>query len=87
MDTSKPKKLVRTAKGLRDGIFDEWDSLRDGSSNPQKSQAVAKLACQIVNSVKAEIEYQSHVSALKDGTEFPLDKTLVLGSGNAKTKP
>lgn len=50
---------VRTSLGLRDALFDELDALRDGTSNPQKSQATAKLAVQIINSVKMEIDYGS----------------------------
>jgi|TARA_R110000868_G_scaffold107595_1_gene294352 hypothetical protein len=48
---------IRTSIGLRDALFDELDALRDGTSNPQKSQATAKLAVQIINSVKMEIDY------------------------------
>lgn len=51
------KPTVRTSLGLRDALFDELDALRAGTSNPQKSQATAKLAVQIINSVKMEIDY------------------------------
>lgn len=80
MTENKPKKIVRTGSGLRDAMFDELDALRAGTSNPQMAQAVAKLACQIVNSVKAEIEFNSHVRSLSDHEVSPLDKTLKLGS-------
>lgn len=76
----KAKKIVRTASGLRDAMFDELDALRAGESNPQMAQAVAKLACQIVNSVKAEIEFHSHVRGLGIDEDVPLTKTLKLGS-------
>jgi len=75
-----PKKVERTAAGLRDAMFDELDKLRVGESNPQMAQAVSKLACQIINSVKAEIEFNSHVRSLKPGEDQPLSGTLVLGS-------
>ncbi len=84
----KPKKVVRTAAGLRDAIFDEWDCLRSGESNPQRAIAVARLACQVINSVKAEIEFHSHVrsfSAQEDAYDNgPLVKTLRLGEGKDK---
>ncbi len=61
------KKIVRTSAGLRDVLFDELDAIREGRSNPQKAQATAKLACQIINSVKMEIEFYSHVQSTKSG--------------------
>lgn len=78
--TQQIKPIERTSRGLRDALFDELDRLRDGSSNPQHAQAVAKLACQIINSVKAEIEFHSHVRGLGEVEENPLEKTLQLGS-------
>ena len=75
-----PKKIVRTAAGLRDALFDEMDRLRAGQSNPQQAQAVAKLACQIINSVKAEIEYQGHVRSISSDLDAPLTQTLQLGT-------
>ncbi len=77
---TKPDKIVRTSGGLRDVMFDELDLLRAGESNPQMAQAIAKLACQIVNSLKAEIEFHTHVQSLPDSEEDPLLKTLWLGS-------
>ena len=73
-------KARRTSAGLRDVLFDELDRLTNGDSNPQQAQAVAKLATQIINSVKAEIEFHSHVRGLSDNEDAPLGKTLVLGS-------
>lgn len=35
---------IRTSAGLRDALFDELDSLRNGTTNPAKANAVAKLA-------------------------------------------
>lgn len=63
---SQPK-IRRTSAGLRDALIDEWDAIRDGKSNPQKAQAIAKLACQIINSVKMEIEFFSHVQSARSG--------------------
>ena len=46
--------IQRTSAGLRDAIFDEIDSVRNGSSNP-------KLATGIVETVRMEIEVQRHL--------------------------
>lgn len=74
----KKSQIARDSHGLRDGLFDEWDRLVNGESNPQQAQAVSKLACQIINSVKAEIEFQSHVRSL-EGSEITPTKALQLG--------
>ena len=83
-EDAKPIGLTRTAAGLRDGLFDEWDRLNRGESNPQTSQAISKLATQIINSVKAEVEFHSHVRSLgeaaSDSNGLPLQRTLQLGT-------
>ncbi len=59
---SKPKNTVsRSAQGLRDALFAELDELRSGNGNPTKAQAVAKLAAQIINITKTEIEFHESV--------------------------
>lgn len=57
----KHTKIIRTSIGLRDALFDEFDALKAGTSTPQRASAMAKLAVQIINSVKIEIEHQTHV--------------------------
>ena len=54
--------------GLRETLFQELDELRAGRSNPQRASAAAKLAVQIINSAKMEIEFQRYVTA-NGGTE------------------
>jgi hypothetical protein len=73
-------KIPRTSSGLRDALFDEWDALRAGESNPQRAQAIAKLACQVINSVKIEIEFHSHVNSAPAGSAMPMSKPLNLAS-------
>lgn len=59
---SKPEApIVRTSAGLRDAIFDEIDSIRNGNSNPTRANAVAKLAAGIVETVRMEIDVQKHL--------------------------
>lgn len=75
------KKIIRTSLGLRDALFDELDALREGKTNPNRANAMAKLAVQIINSVKIEIDHQRHVLSLGNasGTLTPA-ATLQLGS-------
>jgi len=66
MTTTKTKAasagpIVRTSAGLRDAIFDEIDAIRNGSSNPTRANAVAKLATGIVETVRMELEVQRHL--------------------------
>lgn len=74
------KKIVRTAAGLRDALFDELDRLREGDTNAAQAQATSKLACQIINCVKAEIEFNAHVRALPAGEEWCDGNSLRLGT-------
>ena len=57
-------KMVRTSAGLRDVIFDELDGLRQGTTNPTKANAVAKLAMTVVETVRMEIEVAKHADSL-----------------------
>lgn len=59
--------IVRTSAGLRDAIFDEIDSIRNGSSNPTRANAVAKLAAGVVETVRMELEVQRHLRSHKPG--------------------
>ena len=62
--------VIRTSAGLRDAIFDEIDAIRDGSSNPTRANAVAKLATGIVETVRMEMEVQRHLN----GTAKTIDE-------------
>lgn len=50
----------RSSAGLRDAIFDEIDAIRNGSSNPTRANAVAKLAGSIVETVRMELDVQRY---------------------------
>lgn len=72
---------VRTGEGLRDALFDEIDKLRNGTGNPTHAIAVAKLACQIINIVKIETEYQRHIQAMRSLEGGPIStETIKLGT-------
>lgn len=75
--------LVRNTAGLRDALFEEWESLRSGSSNPARARSIAMMANTILQSVQVEIEYHKYVSAVDTsktnekviefgGTQIPL---------------
>lgn len=83
MATAPETKIIRTSAGLRDAIFDEIDSIRNGSSNPSRANAVAKLATGIVETVRMEIEVQRHLrshKATKEETLGGLGTPLSLGA-------
>jgi len=73
------KTLVRNTVGLRDALFEEWESLRDGSSNPARARSIAMMANTILQSVQVEIEYHKYVS---DISKVPQDgkKDISLGT-------
>lgn len=62
-----PTATVRTSAGLRDALFDELDGLRHGTSNPAKANAVAKLAGQVIDTVKMELDVQKHLAKMPQG--------------------
>lgn len=56
--------VTRTSVGLRDAIFDELDAIRNGTSNPTRANAVAKLAGSIVETVRMEIDAQKFAASV-----------------------
>jgi len=56
------KSMTRTSSGLRNVLFDEIDSLREGSSNPARARSLAMLANTALKSVEVEIEFHKYVS-------------------------
>ena len=61
--------VVRNTVGLRDALFEEWEALRDGSSNPARARSIAMMANTILQSVQVEIEYHKYVSDIGKGAE------------------
>lgn len=75
----------RTSAGLRDAIFDEIDAIRNGTSNPTRANAVAKLATGIVETVRMELEVSRHLRQAAPGAtdtagHSPLGAALQLGA-------
>lgn len=80
--------MERTSVGLRNALFDEIDSLREGSSNAARARSLAMLANTALKSVEVEIEFHKYVSdihktdgAAKVGYLNLGGNSLELGSG------
>lgn len=67
--TKQPEGVSRTSAGLRDALFDEIDAIRNGTSNPTRANAVAKLATGIADTVRMEIEVAKHMRDASDVVE------------------
>lgn len=57
----------RSTIGLREVLFAEIDSLRNGDIEPARAQAVAKLAQQILTSVSLELNAVRWLDGAIDG--------------------
>lgn len=69
--------VQRTSAGLRNALFDELDALRDGTGNPNRANAVAKLADQVIGTVKMELEVHRHLAR---NTPLPQDNPPTIGA-------
>lgn len=82
--TNIPAPVTRSSAGLRDAIFDEIDAIRNGTGNPTRANAVAKLAATVVETVRMELEVQRFAASaagkakVTEQVEGPL-KPLALG--------
>lgn len=82
--------LNRTSAGLRDALFDEWEALRNGDSNPARARSIAMLANSVLQSVQTDIEYHKYVSDVRKGEAIAASGMIELGSdvrlGTTKTQ-
>lgn len=60
----KTSAVERTTTGLRSALFDELDALRSGASNPTRANAVAKLAGSAMETVRLEMDVESHLAKM-----------------------
>lgn len=77
-----PTRVIRTGAGLREALFDVLDGLRSGRITPNQAIAAAKVACQIVNTVKVEVEYSAHIANQKG-----VDGTMTIGTLQLGNEP
>ena len=47
---------MRSTQDLREVLFDEIDQLRSGKSNPQRATALSKIATNIINTARLDID-------------------------------
>ena len=79
-------KTVRTSEGLRDVLFDELDSIRDGSSTASRAHAVCKLSTELIKTVQLEVEFYKNVTRGKDKESVP-DTVLRLSRDTKALEP
>ena len=56
------KLVSRDSQGLRNILFDEIDHLREGTSNPTRANAIAKMVAGVVETVELEMAVQDHLT-------------------------
>jgi hypothetical protein len=79
------KKTTKTSAGLCDALFDEFDMLRNGESDSSRAAAVAKLAVQIINTKKLELEAAQLIKGGLQVRSVIFDNNgLKLGGGSKK---
>lgn len=75
-------KTKQTSKGLRDTLFFELDRLRNDKITPQKARELSRVAQQILQSVKLEIEaarFVNDINMAHDGSgSIPQGKIPVI---------
>lgn len=60
----------RSAKSLREALFDELESLRRGETDDKRAKAVAQLAIAMLKSVEVEMAFRDQHAKLA-GKELP----------------
>ncbi len=52
--------IEKTTKGVRQVLFEEMEAMRNGKSSPTRANAMTKLAMSIVESMRLEMQHESH---------------------------
>lgn len=83
-NNTQPLKVTeKTSAGLCEALFEEFDLLRNGLSDSHRASAVSKLAVQIINTKKLEIEAAAfHKAGLRFVPLALTSKGLPLGEAN-----
>ena len=74
--------IERSTLGLREVLFRELDSLIAGKSNPERTTAVAKASCQIINTAKLELAYARFKLSLSLQDQQAAVPAITLGNKN-----
>lgn len=64
--------VERTTNGFRNALFDELDSLRQGTSNHNIANATSRLCSTIIDSVRMELEVRKFLQTSGTATERPV---------------
>lgn len=78
--TMAPVKTKRTTAGLRDALFDALDDLRGPKPDVAKAVAISKVAREIINIAKAEMDFHSRLNKDKQLCDDFMTGKLDLGS-------
>jgi len=60
-----PTSTTRSSEGLRDTLFEEMDMLRAGHSTPLRASAVSKIAAQVIEAARLDLDFMRATSASK----------------------
>ena len=75
------KKTERSSAGLCEALFDEFDLLRNGISDCHRASAVAKLAVQIINTKRLEMDAAQLANTMRPLKDI---KSIKIGGHNGK---
>lgn len=82
--TTSPKAspVKRSTAGLAEAMFEEFDALRAGTSNPTRANAAGKIVATILDTVRVEMEVQKHLKSFpgdRAGSAVTLGSALQIG--------
>jgi metal-responsive CopG/Arc/MetJ family transcriptional regulator len=69
MTTANSTPITRTSAGIRSALLDELDSIRAGTSNPSRANAVARLTGGVVETLRVELDIKRHLAGIGKADE------------------
>lgn len=70
--TPAPTATARNSEGLRNTLFEELDMLRAGHSTPLRANAVGKLAAQVIEAARLDLEFMRAAQSGKKVAPQPI---------------
>ncbi len=67
------KEIPKTVRGLRVALFDEINGLRTGRTSVQRAVTIHKLATQIIELTKLEVNHVANLSNLRKNNPIALE--------------